>query len=180
LFTSRAQHGQAKPGRRKVDKQVAVDGHCQRERRETKKQYHAFPPEKTTVDAIHAPRFLPAKHREKQRPIHPLDSKKAFVRSPLIWRTPSLCITSTTNCCFIDTITRNLQKPALWTLPYADDVMLTRKDKSESDQQVKKAWYLTTDPSEPGSTKAMVLSSHGQQQSSTLDRQLPVTAAWGF
>nr|CDJ93393.1 endonuclease-reverse transcriptase HmRTE-e01 [Haemonchus contortus] len=69
----------------------------------------------------------------------------------------------------MDIITRDLQKPALWTPLYANGVMLAREDKSELEQQVqtwfdrlamfglmlnvKKTEYLTTDPSEPGSIK---------------------------
>nr|CDJ87499.1 RNA-directed DNA polymerase (reverse transcriptase) domain containing protein [Haemonchus contortus] len=67
----------------------------------------------------------------------------------------------------MDAITKDLQKPAPWTLLYADDVMLASEDKSELESQVqtwsdrlamlglrlnvKKTEYLTTDPSEPGS-----------------------------
>ncbi|XGW23905.1 hypothetical protein V3C99_005819 [Haemonchus contortus] len=69
----------------------------------------------------------------------------------------------------MDTITKDLQKPAPWTLLYADDVMLASEDKSELESQVqtwsdrlamfglrlnvKKTEYLTTDSSEPGSIK---------------------------
>uniref|UniRef100_W6NAY9 Endonuclease-reverse transcriptase n=1 Tax=Haemonchus contortus TaxID=6289 RepID=W6NAY9_HAECO len=69
----------------------------------------------------------------------------------------------------MDTITKDLQKPAPWTLLYADDVRLPSEDKSEFDSQVqtwsdrltmiglrlnvKKTEYLTTDSSEPGSVK---------------------------
>nr|CDJ95465.1 RNA-directed DNA polymerase (reverse transcriptase) domain containing protein [Haemonchus contortus] len=69
----------------------------------------------------------------------------------------------------MDAITKDLQKPAPWTLLYADDVMLASEDKSELESQVqtwsdrlarfglrlnvKKTEYLTTDSSEPGSIK---------------------------
>uniref|UniRef100_A0A7I4Y565 Reverse transcriptase domain-containing protein n=1 Tax=Haemonchus contortus TaxID=6289 RepID=A0A7I4Y565_HAECO len=69
----------------------------------------------------------------------------------------------------MDTITKDLQKPAPWTLLYADDVMLASEDKSELESQVqtwsdrlamfglrlnvKKTEHLTTDSSEPGSIK---------------------------
>nr|CDJ85576.1 RNA-directed DNA polymerase (reverse transcriptase) domain containing protein [Haemonchus contortus] len=69
----------------------------------------------------------------------------------------------------MDTIIRDLQKPAPWTLLYADDVMLASEDKSELELQVqtwsdrlamfglrlniKKTEHLTTDSSEPGSIK---------------------------
>uniref|UniRef100_A0A7I4YDH8 Reverse transcriptase domain-containing protein n=1 Tax=Haemonchus contortus TaxID=6289 RepID=A0A7I4YDH8_HAECO len=68
-----------------------------------------------------------------------------------------------------DAITKDPQKPAPWTLPYADDVMLASEDKSELESQVqtwsdrlamfglrlnvKKTEYLTTNSSEPGSIK---------------------------
>uniref|UniRef100_A0A7I4Z469 Reverse transcriptase domain-containing protein n=1 Tax=Haemonchus contortus TaxID=6289 RepID=A0A7I4Z469_HAECO len=69
----------------------------------------------------------------------------------------------------MDAITKDLQKPAPWTLLYADDVMLASEDKSELESQVqtwsdrlaifglrlnvKKTEYLTTDSSELGSIK---------------------------
>nr|CDJ91351.1 endonuclease-reverse transcriptase [Haemonchus contortus] len=69
----------------------------------------------------------------------------------------------------MDTITKDLQKPAPWTLLYADDVMLASEDKRELESQVQtwsdrlamfglrlnveKTEYLTTDSSEPGSIK---------------------------
>nr|CDJ80634.1 endonuclease-reverse transcriptase HmRTE-e01 [Haemonchus contortus] len=69
----------------------------------------------------------------------------------------------------MDAITKDLQKPAPWTLLYADDVMLASEDKIELESQVqtwsdrlamfglrlnvKKAEYLTTDSSELGSIK---------------------------
>uniref|UniRef100_A0A7I4Y4S3 Reverse transcriptase domain-containing protein n=1 Tax=Haemonchus contortus TaxID=6289 RepID=A0A7I4Y4S3_HAECO len=69
----------------------------------------------------------------------------------------------------MDAITKDLQKPAPWSLLYADDVMLASEDKSELESQVqtwsdrlarfglrlnvKKTEYLTTDSSEPGSIK---------------------------
>ncbi|VDO36686.1 unnamed protein product [Haemonchus placei] len=69
----------------------------------------------------------------------------------------------------MDAITKDLQKPAPWTLLYADDVMLASEDKSELESQVqtwsdrlamfglrlnvKKTEYLTTDSTEPGTIK---------------------------
>nr|CDJ85153.1 endonuclease-reverse transcriptase HmRTE-e01 [Haemonchus contortus] len=92
----------------------------------------------------------------------------------------------------MDAITKDLQKPAPWTLLHADDVMLASEDKGELDVQtwtdrlamfglrlnVKKTECSTTDSNEPGSFKIKALSSHGQQPSSTLDRRLRLTAAW--
>uniref|UniRef100_A0A7I4YQG6 Reverse transcriptase domain-containing protein n=1 Tax=Haemonchus contortus TaxID=6289 RepID=A0A7I4YQG6_HAECO len=69
----------------------------------------------------------------------------------------------------MDTITKDLQRPAPWTLLYADGVVLASEDKSELESQmqtlpdrlamfglrlnVKKTEYLTTDSSELDSTK---------------------------
>ncbi|VDP52182.1 unnamed protein product [Heligmosomoides polygyrus] len=69
----------------------------------------------------------------------------------------------------MDAITRDLQKLVLWTLLYADDVMLACEDKDDLERQVqawcdrlarfglklnvKKTEYLTTDVSESGSIK---------------------------
>ncbi|VDO19099.1 unnamed protein product [Heligmosomoides polygyrus] len=73
----------------------------------------------------------------------------------------------------MDAVTRDLQKPVPWTLPYAGDVMLASEDKDELELQVqawcdrlarfglklnvKKTEYLTNDVSESGSIKINVV-----------------------
>ncbi|VDO66687.1 unnamed protein product [Heligmosomoides polygyrus] len=137
-----------------------------------------------TIDAIHAARLLVEKHREKQKPVHIafLDLGKAFDRVPR----EVICLTSMEfpisagvhqgSALFpllfvvvMDAITRDLQKPVLWTLLHADDVMLACEDKDDHERQVqvwcdrqamfglklnvKKTEYLTTHLNESGSIK---------------------------
>ncbi|VDO98885.1 unnamed protein product [Heligmosomoides polygyrus] len=106
----------------------------------------------------------------------------------------------------MDAISRDLQKPAPWTLLYADDVMLASEDKAELERQVQ-AWcdrlaafglklnvqkseYLTTDVNETGSIEingtALVRATHfkylgsaiASDGSLTCEVNSRVSAAW--
>ncbi|VDP12813.1 unnamed protein product [Heligmosomoides polygyrus] len=143
-----------------------------------------------TVDVIHTVRLLLEKHRYKEKPLHFafLDLEKAFDRVPreVICRVRAPAGTSMefpisvgvhqgsalSPLLFVivmDTITRDLQRAAPWTLLYADDVMLACEDKAELERQAqawcdrlalfglklngKKTEYSTTDVNEHGSIK---------------------------